>query len=157
MRMSNGCTMRNGMLHRVRLPKKILPLYQEIEYLRSYLIGKLGFSVINAVSNISGGIGLLDKSVVIAAGGYDPESHAEDMDMTTRMAAYMINFHKPYKIVHIPHSCCWTEGPSTYQILKRQRMRWSRGLIQIFTNHGKYLFRPRYKVLGMVVLPYIIF
>ena len=38
--------------------------------------------------NVSGGFGLFDRSVAIAAGGYDGTSFAEDMDLITRMVGY---------------------------------------------------------------------
>ena len=85
LRMSNGCEMEDGKLVRVSPPKSFFPAFQEIEYLRSYLVGKMGWSVINGVPNISGGLGLFDKEILINAGGYDPASFAEDMDMVTRI------------------------------------------------------------------------
>lgn len=155
MRMVNSCKVENGVMVETKLPKRIFPLYQEIEYLRSYLIGKLGFSTMNAVHNVSGGLGLFDKEVVIGAGGYDPSSHAEDMDMTTRMIAYMINYRKPYKIEQVAETCCWTEGPPSFRILNRQRTRWARGLFQIFSLHKKFLFNAKYKKMGLISMPYI--
>ncbi|MFK7049306.1 MULTISPECIES: glycosyltransferase family 2 protein [Flavobacterium] len=157
LRMANSCVVQNGVVTQVKVPNRIIPLFQEVEYLRSYLIGKMGWSRINAIGNISGGLGMFDKSVVIAAGGYDPSSHAEDMDLTTRIIGYMCNFNKDYKIVQIPDTCCWTEGPPNIKILNRQRTRWARGLLQIFTVHRKYLFNPKYKQLGMITLPYTLF
>ncbi|MDI9309064.1 MAG: glycosyltransferase [Limnohabitans sp.] len=154
LRMANSCVIQNGVITEVRAPKRIIPLFQEVEYLRSYLIGKMGWSRINAIGNISGGLGMFDKSVVIAAGGYDPLSHAEDMDLTTRIIGYMCNFNKDYKIVQIPDTCCWTEGPPNMKILNRQRTRWARGLLQIFTVHRKYIFNHKYKQLGLITLPY---
>jgi cellulose synthase/poly-beta-1,6-N-acetylglucosamine synthase-like glycosyltransferase len=155
MRMVNSCKVENGVMVETRLPTRIFPLYQEIEYLRSYLIGKLGFSTFNAVHNVSGGLGLFDKEVAIGAGGYDPLSHAEDMDMTTRMIAYMINYQKPYKVEQVPDTCCWTEGPPSFRVLNRQRTRWARGLFQIFSVHKKYLFNRKFKKLGLISFPYI--
>ena len=155
MRMVNSCQVENGVMVETKLPTRIFPLYQEIEYLRSYLIGKLGFSVINAVHNVSGGLGLFDKEIAIGAGGYDPLSHAEDMDMTTRMVAYMINYQKPYKIEQVPDTCCWTEGPPSFRVLNRQRTRWARGLFQIFSVHRKYLFNRKFKKMGLISFPYI--
>lgn len=155
MRMVNSCKVENGVMVETRLPSRILPLYQEIEYLRSYFIGKLGFSTINAVHNVSGGLGLFDKEIAIGAGGYDPLSHAEDMDMTTRMIAYMINYQKAYKIEQVPDTCCWTEGPPSFRVLNRQRTRWARGLFQIFSLHRKYLFNRKFKKMGLITYPYI--
>jgi cellulose synthase/poly-beta-1,6-N-acetylglucosamine synthase-like glycosyltransferase len=153
LRMSNSCDIEEGVIERVRPPKRLVPRFQELEYMRSYLFGKMGWSVINAVPNISGGLGLYEKDVAVSAGGYDGKSHAEDMDIMTKVAAYMINNKEAYQIEYIPVSCCWTEGPPNAKILMRQRVRWATGLAQIYFVHRKILFNPRYKKLGLIVFP----
>lgn len=154
MRMANGCEIDDGYISRVRPPKQFIPTFQETEYLRSYLVAKMGWSSFNAVPNISGGFGLFDKSVVIAAGGFDSLSHAEDMDMTLRMIAYMRDNKKPYRIIQTPFTLCWTEGPPNINVLARQRIRWGRGLMQIFFVHRKFLFNRRYGRMGLVIMPH---
>ena len=153
LRMSNSCDIEEGIITRVRAPRALIPRFQELEYMRSYLFGKMGWSVINSVPNISGGLGLYDKEVAVNAGGYDGNSHAEDMDIMTKVASYMINNHEDYRIEYIPISCCWTEGPPNVKILMRQRVRWATGLAQIFLVHRRILFNPRYGRLGLVVFP----
>lgn len=153
LRMSNSCDIEEGVIERVRPPRRLVPRFQELEYMRSYLFGKMGWSVINAVPNISGGLGLYDKDVAVNAGGYDGNSHAEDMDMMTKVVAYMINNKDKYAIEYIPISCCWTEGPPNIKILMRQRVRWATGLAQMYYVHRKILFNPRYKKLGLIVFP----
>lgn len=156
MRMANSCEVNeNGVITRVRPPKGIVPCFQEIEYLRSYFTSKMGWSFINASPNVSGGLGLFDKEAIIEAGGYDPVSHAEDMDMLLRMVAYMHDFNKPYRVVQIPVTTCWTEGPPNISVLNRQRTRWGRGLLQIFIVHRKLLFNYKYGKVGLLMLPYI--
>lgn len=157
MRMVNGCDMEHANITRVRPPRSFIPTFQETEYLRSYLITKMGWSFFNAMPNVSGGFGLFDRNVVIAAGGYDPESHAEDMDMTLRIVAYMRDNNLEYRIVNTPHTCCWTEGPPTLKVLYRQRSRWGRGLLQIFFVHRKFLFNRKYGRMGLVTMPYALF
>jgi cellulose synthase/poly-beta-1,6-N-acetylglucosamine synthase-like glycosyltransferase len=155
LRMSNSCDIKEGVITRVRPPKALIPCFQELEYIRSYLLGKMGWELINAVPNVSGGLGMFDKEIAIKAGGYGADSHAEDMDMMTRMAAHMMNNRLDYKIGYIPLSCCWTEGPPNIQILGRQRTRWASGLFQIFSDHRKILFNPSYKKLGLITFPFI--
>ncbi len=130
MLMANGCVVKDGQIVDVKTPRTPIPLFQNLEYMRSYLIGKMGWSAINGMPNVSGGFGLFDRSVAIAAGGYDGTSFAEDMDMITRMVGYMCDFSRPYKIVQIPDTCCWTEGPPNLAMLYRQRTRWARGLFR---------------------------
>lgn len=155
MNMINGCKVIDGKIIENRPPLSPIPLFQTIEYLRSFLIGKMGWSTINAISNVSGGYGLFNTEVAINAGGYSPDSLAEDMDMIIRMIGYCCDFGKKYRVVQIPDNCCWTEGPSNLRILYRQRVRWGRGLIQTFTAHKSMILSPKYRQLGMITLPYI--
>lgn len=154
LRMLNGCEVKDGVVTRVSPPKRLIPCFQELEYIRAYLLGKMGWSFINSVPNISGGLGLFDKEIAIKAGGYSGDSHAEDMDMATKLARYMMNNNMDYKLVYIPVSCCWTEGPDNIQVLNRQRTRWASGLAQIFRVYRNVLFNRKYKRLGLIAFPY---
>lgn len=157
LRIANSCEIDEGVITRVRPPEKWLPRFQEMEYLRAYVLGKMGWSVINCVPNVSGGLGLFDKEIAIKAGGYDSKSFAEDMDIVTRMCTYMIDNKLKYAIRYIPTTQCWTEGPPNMKVFSRQRTRWGRGLAEIITIHRKVIFNPRYRKLGMIVLPYNLF
>lgn len=154
MSMSNGSTISDGMLVDIRPSSRLIPLFQDLEYKRSFLVGKMGWSKINAMNNVSGGYGLFSTQVVINAGGYSSTSFAEDMDMLTRMISYCCDFKQKYRVVQIPHTCCWTEGPSNLKMLYRQRVRWGRGLIQLMHEHHRVLFNPKYKRLGMISMVY---
>lgn len=154
LRIANSSDFEEGVLIRMRPPRKLLPRFQELEYIRSYILGKVGWSVINCVPNVSGGLGLFDKEITIKAGGYDPLSFGEDMDLITRMCAYMRENKQVYAVRYIPTTQCWTEGPPNLKVFSRQRTRWGRGLIQIMFLHWKIIFNPRYGRLGMVVFAY---
>lgn len=154
LRMVNDCVVESGVLVEARIPKGFLPRFQEIEYIRSFVLGKMGWNLINAIPNVSGGLGMFDKEIVIKSGGYDPNSFGEDMELMMRMSKYMLDTKQPYAIRYIPQSLCWTEGPSALKVFKRQRVRWSRGLYQVFSTYYKLLFNPKYKKLGLIVLPY---
>lgn len=154
MSMSNGASMSNGEIIDLRPSSRPIPLFQDLEYKRSFLVGKMGWSCINAMNNVSGGYGLFSTEVVVNAGGYSSTSFAEDMDMLTRMIAYCCDFNRPYRVVQIPHNCCWTEGPSNIKMLYRQRTRWGRGLIQLMWEHRRLLFNRKYKRLGLISMPY---
>lgn len=154
MSMSNGSTVEDGTIIELNTSSKPIPLFQDLEYKRSFLIGKMGWSCINAMNNVSGGYGLFNTQIVIAAGGYGSDSFAEDMDMLFRMIGYCCDFNRQYRVVQIPHNCCWTEGPSNVKTLVRQRVRWGRGLIQLVCEHSRMLLNPKYKTLGMLTFPY---
>jgi cellulose synthase/poly-beta-1,6-N-acetylglucosamine synthase-like glycosyltransferase len=154
MRMVNSCTIDSSVLIDAKVPRRLLPRFQEIEYIRSFALGKMGWNLVNCISNVSGGLGMFDKEIVIKAGGYDPRSFGEDMDMLIRMIKYMIDTKLKYAVRYIPQTLCWTEGPTSLTVFKRQRVRWARGLYQIFSSHFRLLFNPKYKKLGLIVLPY---
>lgn len=156
MRMSNGCVVKNGQIKSFKAPSSLLPLFQELEYLRSFVIGKMGWSEINAMPNVSGGFGVFKRNIVIKAGGYNSKSFAEDMECVYTIVQYMVKHGKPYKICQIPETCCWTEGPSTVSILRRQRRRWSRGLLEVFSNNRNVMMNPSMKKLGVLTSPYMI-
>jgi cellulose synthase/poly-beta-1,6-N-acetylglucosamine synthase-like glycosyltransferase len=157
LRMVNSCEVDEGLITRVRPPKRLLPRFQEMEYIRAYVLGKMGWDRINAVPNVSGGLGMFDTEVAIKAGGYDSKSFAEDMDMVTRMAAYMKDNNQDYALKYVPYTLCWTEGPTTMKVFMRQRTRWGRGLAQFMNVHRRILFNPGYGRMGMIVFPYELF
>ena len=152
---SNGCKVEKGQMIEQRPPHKPCALFQTLEYMRSFLVGKMGWSRINAMPNVSGGYGLFDKKIVMSAGGYSGDSFAEDMDMIIRMVGYCCDFNRKYRIVQVPAVACWTEVPPNIRVLYRQRVRWGRGLIETFARHRRFLFNRKYKQLGMVTLPYV--
>ena len=155
MLMNNGCVIDDGQVVEAREPSRILPLFQQMEYLRSFLVGKLGWASINALPNISGGFGLFDTDVVVKSGGYDQTSMAEDMDMLLRMVTYMKNSGQDFRVAQVPQVCCWTEGPSTMKSFYRQRTRWARGLFEIISHHRKLFFNFHYGPIGGITLSYI--
>ena len=155
MLMSNGCIVEDGKVVEAAVPNSPIPMFQQLEYLRSFLISKLGWSRINALPNISGGFGLFDTDVAVKSGGYDPMSMAEDVDMLLRMVTYMKNNGLDFQLALVPKVCCWTEGPSSLRQLARQRTRWARGLFEIVSNHRKLFFNPHYGLIGILTLPYL--
>ena len=156
-RIANDCRIENGRLVEVRLPKKFLPRMQTLEYIRSFLLGRMAWSRLNGLLLISGAFGAFDKEIVIKCGGYNTRTVGEDMEMIVRMRRYMEENRLRYKITYIPDPLCWTEAPSDYKILGRQRNRWTRGTIETLRIHKKMFFNPKYKLLGMVSYPYWFF
>ncbi|TKC12750.1 glycosyltransferase family 2 protein [Pedobacter polaris] len=156
-RISNSCEIQNGFMVKVKVPDKFLPLFQELEYIRAFLLGRMAWSKLNALMLVSGGLGLFDKEVAISAGGYDHKSFGEDMELITRMRIYMHDIKEKYLVKYIPESLCWTEVPATLKVFGNQRTRWSRGLAQNLWLHKKIIFNPKYGIFGMLSFPYWLF
>jgi cellulose synthase/poly-beta-1,6-N-acetylglucosamine synthase-like glycosyltransferase len=152
-RVANGCDIHSGRVHGVRLPRRALPLMQIVEYLRAFLFGRMGWSTGNSLLVISGAFGLFEKKAAVLAGGYAIDSVGEDMELVVRMHRHRRERRQPYRIGFVPDPICWTEVPETLRVLRRQRTRWQRGLIDTLMRHRAMLGRPRYGTVGMVALP----
>ena len=153
-RVVNDCIVEGGQISQINLPKRFLPRVQVLEYTRSFLMGRMAWSKLDGLLLISGALGLFDKEIVIASGGYYASTVGEDMEIVVRMRRYMVEADLPYKVGYVPDPLCWTEVPDTLTILGRQRNRWTRGMIDTLNIHKKVFFNPKYKAIGMLGYPY---
>jgi cellulose synthase/poly-beta-1,6-N-acetylglucosamine synthase-like glycosyltransferase len=155
-RISNSCEFKEGTLYKSNYPKNFFACFQELEYIRSFLYGRMAWSRLNGLLLVSGGLGMFDRKLVIEVGGYKKESLGEDMELITRMRKYMHLKKEGFEIKYIPESLCWTEGPSDRKVFLRQRVRWARGLAQNLYIHRKMIFNPKYGMTSLIVLPYYV-
>lgn len=123
---------------------------QLIEYLTAFLVARPGLARIGAMPIVSGGFGLYRRDAVIGAGGYQHGHLGEDMDMCLRVQRYLADQGLPCDVVQVPESLCWTEFPPVKDVLRRQRIRWHRGLKMIMDDHGSMMGRKRYGTVGTV-------
>lgn len=156
-RIANGCEVHEGRVTKIKLPDRVLPIFQVVEYLRAFLTGRIGWSVMKSLLIISGAFGLYKKSEVIEVGGYDGASDTEDLELVVQLHENCRRKRSRYRIVFVPDPVCWTEVPSTWKVLLRQRNRWHRGLLQSLWRHRKILLNPRYGIIGAVAFPYFLF
>jgi len=97
---------------------------------------------------------MFDKEIAIKAGGYNIKTVGEDMELVVRMRRYMIEAKQKYKVTYIPNPVCWTQAPTSFGGLRKQRSRWTRGTMETLWLHRKMLFNPRYKILGLLSVPF---
>ncbi len=121
---------------------------QTIEYLGAFCISRPGMSEIGAMPIVSGGFGLFRRDVLLAVGGYEHGSLGEDLDLVVRIHRHHLEREIPYRIIQVPEAVVWTEFPPNRAVLRRQRIRWHRGLRQVMDAHRVVVGRPRYGALG---------
>jgi cellulose synthase/poly-beta-1,6-N-acetylglucosamine synthase-like glycosyltransferase len=155
-RIVNGCEVKDGRVVRVELPDEPLPILQVVEYLRAFLSGRVGWSVLRSLMIISGAFGVYKKQEVVEVGGYSGDTDTEDLELVVRLHKHMRRKKRPYRVVFVPDPVCWTEAPRTLSVLARQRNRWHRGLMQTFWLHRDMIFNPRYGSVGLLGLPYFL-
>jgi hypothetical protein len=114
----------------------------------------MAWSHLDGLMLISGAMGMFDRETVIKAGGYNIKTVGEDMELVLRMRRYMAEHNAKYEVTYIPDPLCWTEVPSDLKSMRKQRTRWTRGLIESLWLHRSMLFNKRYGRLGMLGYPY---
>jgi cellulose synthase/poly-beta-1,6-N-acetylglucosamine synthase-like glycosyltransferase len=149
----NGCQLELGHLVKATVPKRMIPRMQVLEYLRTFVTSRPAWSDMDALPLVSGAFGVWKRSAMIDVGGFAAGHMGEDMDLTMRLHRYHLDRGIPYRIVYEPSAVIWTEVPETAAVLRRQRIRWHRGLMTVVSDFRKLTFRPRYKTIGMVTWP----
>jgi cellulose synthase/poly-beta-1,6-N-acetylglucosamine synthase-like glycosyltransferase len=155
-RVANGCTIADGRIVKVGAPRNLLALMQTVEYLRAFLMARLAWSQIGALTIISGAFGLFRRAAVLEIGGYARGTVGEDMELVVRLHRHFRDTKQPYRIAFVPEPVCWTEAPETLKVLSRQRARWHRGALETFDRHRSMAFNPRYGAVGMVGFGWIV-
>jgi hypothetical protein len=156
-RIVNSCDIERGHIREIKIPQKFLPRLQVLEYTRAFLLGRMAWSHLDGLMLISGAMGIFDRETVIRAGGYSIKTVGEDMELVLRMRRYMAEQNTKYEVTYIPDPLCWTEVPSDLKSMRRQRTRWTRGLIESLYTHRKLFFNRKYKRLGLLGYPYWFF
>ena len=155
-RIANGCDVSGGFLTRVGLPRNPLALFQIMEYLRAFLFGRVGWSAMDALPLISGAFGLFHKESVVVVGGYRHDTLGEDMELVMRLHRHFRLQDKPYRITFSADAVCWTEAPESLKVLKRQRVRWQRGLMDSLWMNRELFFHPKSRLVGWLALPFLL-
>lgn len=153
-RIANHSRVRGGRVVETRAPRRAVPGFQAVEYLRAFLFGRLGWNRLGGNLIISGAFGLFRRDAVIAAGGYAHDTVGEDMELVLRLRRNGYESRGPHRIDFVPDPVAWTEAPETLRVLGRQRDRWHRGLADVMWRHKRLFLNPRYGAMGMVAYPY---
>ena len=153
-RVLNGSEVKNGKVISLALPKSKLAVFQILEYLRAFLVGRTGWSVFNNVLIISGAFGAFLKEPVLEVGGYTTDTVGEDMDLVLKLHKLMREKKFKYRVAFMPDPICWTQVPETIHDLFTQRRRWQVGLIDSLKRHKIMMLNPRYGTCGLLAMPY---
>jgi cellulose synthase/poly-beta-1,6-N-acetylglucosamine synthase-like glycosyltransferase len=119
--------------------------WQALEYITSQNFERRALNTLNAVSVVPGAIGAWRTAAVRAAGGYHPDTVAEDADLTMALlqAGYWVNYED--------RALAYTEAPTKARGLMRQRFRWSFGIMQSVWKHRAAVKQKG--ALGWVAIP----
>lgn len=107
--------------------------YEEIVWSEVHLRGKdsLGLFV-----NLKGSCQFVRKTALESIGGFDENSLAEDLEISTRLAK------KGYRIRYAGDVQSWQESPAKVKTFLKQRTRWVRGQVDIAFKYGELMRHP---------------
>lgn len=137
-----------------KLPSKWISRFQIVEYIRAFYCGRMGWDQINATTLMSGALTMFNKQAIKDVGGFDKKSITEDFEIIMRMRKYYGIIGKKIKFSMLPRPLCWTLAPETYVDLRKQRIRWQRGLVETMVQHKNLLLQPRFGIVSYTNIPY---
>lgn len=154
-RVANGSRIRQGELLDTRVTWRPLGMIQAVEYLRAFLVGRMGLDFFGCNLIVSGAFGIFHREAVIRVGGYSTRTVGEDLDLFVRLRTYALLHGEKQRTAFLPHPVCWTEVPEDLRSLGNQRSRWTQGLGETLWQFRWALFRPWSGKVGWLALPYL--
>lgn len=154
--LANGCKIDRGQVVEVGMPRNWLARFQLIEYMRAFLVGRMGWDGLGGNLIVSGAFGLFRRAAVVKAGGYATDTVGEDMELVARLRHDIPKWLQARAIRHLPDPVSFTEVPESVKILGNQRDRWQRGLFDTLWRHKRMTFNPRYGWVGLFVMPFFV-
>ena len=139
---------------------------QNLEYMLTMQVGKLGLAELGVINNVPGAFGIFRKSFIKQMGGWNTGT-AEDLDMTLRIKQYKKR-HPKLRIDFEPRAVSHTDGPETFFEFLDQRLRWDGDLWYIYAHkHSKgispsimgwrnFIFLLWYGIFFQAVMPFAI-
>ena len=156
-RIANGCTLRDGFLEEVALPRNPLALMQVLEYLRSFLFGRMGWEPLGAVLIISGAFGVFRRTTLIEVCGSTRRPSAKTWSSSSSYLHRMMKQQRRrYHIGFIPDPVCWTDAPESLKDLGSQRTRWHHGLGQALMLNRWLILNPRGGTVSWLAIPFYV-
>jgi cellulose synthase/poly-beta-1,6-N-acetylglucosamine synthase-like glycosyltransferase len=125
--------------------------WQHLEYVIGFNLDRRMYHVVGCMPTVPGAIGAFRREVLEEVGGVPANTVAEDTDLTISIGR------TGRKLVYEEQARAWTEAPSSFGGLWRQRYRWSFGTMQsVWKHRGAFLsLRREQRRIGWITLPYL--
>ncbi len=125
---------------------RIVEKIQWTEYIYQIFLRKV-FALFDVQYVLPGPGSIYRTKFLKETGGWDQNTHTEDMEMAFRM------MDAGKKIENSTNGTVYTDPPSDLKSLFRQRIRWYRGYVENFLEYRRMVFNPKSGNLGFFLLP----
>jgi cellulose synthase/poly-beta-1,6-N-acetylglucosamine synthase-like glycosyltransferase len=132
---------------------RAIGLIQQLEYHYGFYFKKAD-ALLNAVYIVGGAAAAYRRELVVSLGGFDENMITEDIEMSTRLQD------EGHYVRYAPDAVVYTEGPSDFAGLCKQRLRWKYGRFLTFLKYKHLFFSFNKKhnfFLSYVILPTALF
>lgn len=126
----------------------LLGRWQHMEYVAGFNLDRRLLDLLHCITTVPGAAGAFRRQAVEAAGGMSTDTLAEDTDVTMGI------LRAGYRVVHEERARAWTEAPSSWNDLWKQRYRWAYGTLQVIWKHKRALVEG--ERLGRIALPMLL-
>lgn len=113
----------------------ILGLFQNVEYIYLYFMREAFSFLFKTAPGVCGPLTCFRKKPLEEVGGFSSKTSAEDFDVSLHL------FKAGYKSVVAPGAIGSTVAPASLQSLCKQRLRWSKGILQSIFLHKRMVGR----------------
>jgi cellulose synthase/poly-beta-1,6-N-acetylglucosamine synthase-like glycosyltransferase len=134
---------------RLAHPRGAFRRFQVMEYAYSQgLLKRAQLASSGSVLIAPGPVSAYRADVLHAVGGVPSDTLTEDFDLALCVIRHGL------RIAYEPRAVAYTDAPRTDAELRRQRLRWGRGGLQVFRKHRSMLAERRLGMVGLFWLPY---
>jgi cellulose synthase/poly-beta-1,6-N-acetylglucosamine synthase-like glycosyltransferase/peptidoglycan/xylan/chitin deacetylase (PgdA/CDA1 family)/spore germination protein YaaH len=125
----------------------VVTKWQALEYITAQNLERRALARLGAMTVIPGAVGAWRKQAILDAGGFPPDTLAEDQDLTIAVQR------GGWRVMYDQSAVAWTEAPQSVRQLARQRFRWAYGTIQCVWKHRRVMADGRPRGLAFLGLP----
>ena len=124
---------------RVRNAVSFLARLQAIEFSSIVSLLRRSQRIWGRIVTVSGVVAAFRKSAVQDVGGFSPDMPTEDIELTWKLQKRF------YDVRYEARAIVWMTVPTSLAGLYRQRLRWARGLMQVFHRHADVILHWKYR------------
>jgi cellulose synthase/poly-beta-1,6-N-acetylglucosamine synthase-like glycosyltransferase/peptidoglycan/xylan/chitin deacetylase (PgdA/CDA1 family) len=111
--------------------RRLLGRWQHIEYVMGFNLDRRLYDVFQCMPTVPGAVGAFRRAALVDVGGVSEDTLAEDTDLTAAVVR------AGWRVVYEESARAWTEAPSSWGQLWKQRYRWCYGTLQAMWKHRR--------------------